>query len=63
MSSVCVPVVPGIGAPVARHRGTTPPPGSWPKMIVSPSHENAAEWPVGLFTFGGPAAISSTTSL
>ena len=43
------------GSPVALQRDCRPPPGSWPKMIVSPSYENAAEWPVGLSTFGAPA--------
>ena len=37
---------------VRLQRAETPPPGSWPKMIVSPSHENAAEWPVGLYALG-----------
>ncbi len=49
--------------PVAWQRGPTPPPGSWPKMSVSPSHVNAAEWPVGLSTFGSAPAISGTTRL
>ena len=44
-------------------RDCRPPPGSWPKMIVSPSYEKAAEWPGGLSTFGAPAAISGTTWL
>ena len=29
-------------------------------MIVSPSYENAADWPVGLSTLGAPSAISGT---
>ena len=60
MSSVCVDPrrAPGSARRSPGTAAATPPPGSWPKMIVSPSHENAAEWPVGLLTFGGPAAIS-----
>ena len=41
------------GSPFALQRAWRPPPGSWPKMIVSPSHENDAEWPVALSTLGG----------
>ena len=75
MSAVWKPVLGGVpggepgggepvtGAPTAWQRGWTPPPGSWPKMTVSPSHVNAAEWPVGLSTLGAVPAISGTTRL
>src|SRR5919106_715011 len=31
---------------LALHWSATPPPGSWPKMMTSPSQVHAAEWPI-----------------
>jgi hypothetical protein len=50
MLSVCTGYVVSFStAPVVWQRACTPPLGSWPKISVEPSFENAAEWPVLMF--------------